>query len=125
MRDAIREKLLEDISSLTSVWQPNMADKDTKLPYAVVKFGSDVESNVMSSFSRTVEVWFYTERSDYNDLDAFVIQCIQSLNGVELITENGLVFGLEYVGVSGDGFFDPDLQALTKTVFFTYGFIMK
>jgi hypothetical protein len=125
MRDAIREKLLEDIDSLKGVWQPNMADKNTELPYAVVKIGTEIESNIRHAFNRSIDIWIYTEREDYNKLDALVIECIKSLNDVELITEDDIVFGLEYTGSSPDGFYDPELQALTKTVTFTQGMIIK
>lgn len=125
MRNTIRRKLLDDVSELKNVYQPNIADQHSELPYAVVKFGSQIESTITGSFNRSVEIWVYIKRSNYNILDDLIKKCISSLNNVELTTDDGTRFALELTGISPDGFYDSDLQALTKNIFFTQGFIQK
>ena len=125
MRNAIRNRLLAKVPVLEHIMQPGMADENTKKPYAVVKFGVESEANISGSFNRTVEIWIYTERQNYNTIDSIVSSCIQALNGIELTTNDGLIFELELTGISPDGFPDPDLKAFSKTISFTHGFIRK
>ena len=125
MRNAIRNRLIDNVPTLKSVLQPGVANEHTEKPYVVIKFGVESESNVSGSFNRTIEIWVYAERQNYNTIDNIVSSCVQALNGVELVTDAGLMFEVELTGISSDGFFDPDLKALSKTISFTHGFIRK
>ncbi len=125
MRDAIRERLLEEISALKEVWQPNMPDIESEKPYAILKMGDELQGNITHGFDRFIEVWLYIDRTDYNDLDTLVAETIAALTTAELYTSNGLLFGLECKRVSADGFFDPAFNGLTKTVTFEQSFIRK
>lgn len=125
MRNAIRTKLMNDVPALKGVYQPSFADERTEKPYAVVKFGVESEANISKSFNRTVEIWVYTERQNYNIIDGIVNDCVKSLNRVELTTDKGIIFALELTSISPDGFPDPELKAFSKTISFTHGFIRK
>lgn len=119
MRDAIRTRLMDQVDSLKNVWQPGMADQHAEKPYAVVKFEFEFEENIDDSYARPIQVWLYASREDYNDIDSLVEQSIEALTNVDLVTQQGNKYRLRCSGVSADGFFDPDLKAITKTVFFT------
>lgn len=131
MRNAIRNRIISQVSVLKqNVFQPNMATKDTAKPYAVIKFAGDSLGEVRHSFSRSIEVWVYTSKTNYNTIDGIVDSIITALNHFELTTAAvapavGTKFALECIGISPDGFQDPDLEALTKTIYFTYDFIKK
>ena len=120
MRDTIRQAIINAETSVGSrVFQPNIADKDTQKPYAVVKFAGDYEGNIRSSFNRYIEVWVYIERSDYNDMDSIVDDIYNTLHEKDLVTSNGVRFSISCNQISADGFNDPDLEAFTKTLTFT------
>ena len=120
MRDAIRERLLEDISTLTDVWQPGMSDSTTTKPYAVVKYMGESEGNIRKSYNRLIEVWVYMDRTSYNEVDNLLEEIIVSLTEKDLVTEDGYRFRLECTSTSQDGYFDKDLEAMSRFVTFTH-----
>ncbi len=117
MRNAIRARLVSGVPALTGIYQPNMADSTTALPYGVVKFAGESESTIHKAYNRNVEIWLYFPITSYNELDSAVDDVISALS-TEMTTANGIVFGLRCIAISADGFYDPDLKALTKTVTF-------
>ncbi len=125
MRDTIRTKLVDEISELEEVYQPSVPDANSKKPYAVVKMEADVRTELRHSFDKVIEVWVYTTRKDFNDLDSIVSKCIEALTAEELETNAGKLFSLECIGVSGDGYTDPELKAVTKRIDFNYSFIRR
>ncbi len=120
MRHAIREALLADIPALQEIWQPGMADKDTAKPYGVVKNSGEYVNNIRHSYNRTIDVWVYTDRTDYANIDELIEKVIECLTTKDLTTDDGYIFRLTCNAVSGDGFFDKDLEAIGKYVSLTH-----
>lgn len=121
MRAAIRARLLAQVPSITEGWfQPFEAGADQEKPYGVVKIGTKTGSgvNTLGKFT-AVEVWPYFDRedSDYDEVDAAVIEIIQALRNVTLTSTAGNLFTLEYTG-EGIDYEDDALDALTRAVYF-------
>ena len=125
MRNAIRTQILNNVSEITEVWQPGMAGKDVEKPYAVVKYNGEFEGNIRKSYDRTIEVWVYTDRITYNTIDSIIENVIDCLTNQVITTDDDFEFTLTCNGVSPDGYFDKDLEAVGKFAAFTFPLLRR
>jgi len=125
MRNAIRTQILDNVSGISEVWQPGMADKDVEKPYAVVKYSGEFQGNIRKSYDRTIEVWVYTDRVSYNNIDSIIEEVIDCLVNQTIVTENNEPFSLTCTGVSPDGYWDNDLEAVGKFAAFMYPLLRR
>lgn len=126
MREAIRSRLLSDVSELIGgVFEPGIADKNTQKPYAVVKFVGEGYGPVKNTFDRTVEIWVYALPTTFKILDAINEKVIKAVTKEEMITDSGLRFVLELTNIGTDGFFDEELESFTKPVTFRQAFVRE
>lgn len=125
MRNAIRNKIINNVTALKQVYQPSMPTKDSEKPYAVVKMESEIRTELPHSFNREIQVWIYDNRSDFNDLDSIAESIIDCLTSEDIITANNKVFHLTCLGIGVDDYPDPELEAVTKRIDFEYSFIRR
>ncbi len=115
MRTELRERLLSLVDN--RVYQPFTVTKDTVKPYIVIRFGTESRDNIQPAYRRIVQVWPYVERGSFNSLDSLIVQIIEALK--EPIGN----IPLTYEGTIGQEYFDPDWQALTQGLEFSYATI--
>lgn len=113
MRRAIRSKLIEILPEVNGrVYEPHMAGPDIEKPYAVVKMGVEAGTGVRNTFTKTVTVWLYVDRTTFKDLDVLVNKTRNGLMNTDIVTENGFKFELRYIGPVGEDYYDPEWQVL-------------
>lgn len=117
MRNAIRNKLLDEVSKFNNVYQPTMVTADTNKPFALVSMGAEAQSNISMGFNLPVNISVYVKRLDYNNLDSLVEKTIKALNKTPL-TEDGKEFSLKYIGTIGNDGYDEEWDALYQTLEF-------
>jgi len=115
MRTEIRARLLSLVSN--RVYQPFAPTKDTVKPYIVIRFGVEAPSNVHYAYRKIVQIWPYVERGTFATLDSLIAQIIEALK------EPIDTVPLTYEGTVGQEYFDPDWQALTQGLEFSYATI--
>ena len=116
MRDEIRAILLPLVGN--RVYQPFVPTKDTLKPYIVIRFSVESKDSMIYAYRKSVQIWPYVQRGDFNALDILIVQIIEALK--EPI--NGTI-PLSYEGTIGQEYFDPDWQALTQGLEFSYATI--
>ena len=114
-RDAIRERLLTVCSN---VYQPSVPDKSTVKPYIVIRMGVETQDGMKYGYKQIVMVYPYVERGDYNNLSSLVNSIVDSFSTP--ITYNGSDFSLMFEGKVGQEYRDPDWDALTQPLEFSY-----
>ena len=114
MRNAIRTKLL---SICPRVYQPATPTKSTEKPYIVIRMGNDIKRKKFR-FDQVVQIWPYVEKGDYNNLSALVAQIVDTF--MDSFLCNGETVRLNYEGSIGDEYPDPDWDALTHGLEFSY-----
>jgi len=115
MRNEIRTRLLTLVGN--RVYEPYAPTKDTVKPYIVIKFGVEVPDNVYYAYRQVIQVWPYVVRGSYTVLDTLKSQIIGALK------EPIDTVPLKYEGTVGQDYFDPDWQALTQGLQFSYATI--
>lgn len=114
MRKAIRQRLIYMIPEFDGrVLDAYMPTPSTVKPYAVLKFGGEVQSNIRYGFDLPVEVWPYVEMTKFANVDMLASKIVSALNRVDLVSSEGQGFRLRYVG-SGEDFYDHEWRALTR-----------
>lgn len=118
MRDAIRDVLIEEIEELDDrVMEAFMAGPEVEKPYVVVSLGGDAGTNIRYGFDLPVLIWPYVEKTKFGAVDALADKIRAALLGRDLVTKDGFVFRLRYVG-SGEDFYDDEWKALTRRLDF-------
>lgn len=118
MRDAIRDRLVQKLPEVGNrVMEPFMAGPTVEKPYIVIVFGGDVGTNIREGFDIPIRVWPYVDKTKFGNVDAIANKIRSELMGRTLVTKDGYVFRLRYTG-SGDDYYDPEWQALTKRLDF-------
>lgn len=113
MRNAIRNRIIEAVPSLTDVFEPHAASKDSVKPYAIVLQGDDDNESAWAGFRRIIEVWPYVSRTSFEAVDDLEQEIAAALVAEPLVTEAGEVFTCSYMGSSQDTV-DEDWDAITR-----------
>lgn len=115
MRTEIRARLLSLVAG--RVYEPFVPNKDTVKPYIVIRFGVEAPGNVHYAYRKIVQIWPYVERGSFVTLDSLIAQIIEALK------EPIDTVPLAYEGTIGQEYFDPDWQALTQGLEFSFATI--
>lgn len=114
LREAIRQQLISQIPIQNRCYEPHAADKHTEKPYLVICQGVDTEENSWSGFRRIVEIWPYTKRTSFKEVDDLTKQVINVLDKELLVSENGEAFTCNYIGTAGQDVVDMEWDILTR-----------
>lgn len=120
MRAGIREQIINTVSELKDCYEPNVPDKSTEKPYAVVVQCDDTDNGEVVGFKRTIEVWLYETRTTFRNLDSLSEKVIKALN-MQLITDTKTneTFTCRFEGAIGQDIVDEEWDAIARGIKFT------
>lgn len=119
MRAGIRQKLIEAGIGIVNCYEPNVPNKETIKPYAVVVQSDDTKNNETVGYKRTIEIYFYVDRSSFKKLDEIVNKAIPSLH-LQTIEDpkTNEIFTCIFNGIVGQDGIDEEWDALYRSVQF-------
>lgn len=80
MRAGLRKHLIDNVPTLNDAYEPNVPNKETLKPYAVVVQGEDRRINDPTNSSRDIEIWLYNDIDSFQTLDKLMYEAIDSLD---------------------------------------------
>lgn len=113
MRNAIRQLLIDDISTIKGIWEPSAAGPNLEKPYLVIREGVQSESDPYKDFTTVYEVWPYTKRTTFKNVDDLSKEVISTLNRIRFDV-NDVPHYIEYTGSITDDIVDDEWDALTR-----------
>lgn len=120
MRAGIRKQILSLIPDFKDCYEPNVPDKTTEKPYAIVVQGSDDEKGKVIGFERSIEVWIYQDRTTFKNLDILTDKVIKALNMQSIEdTDAGETFTCRFGGTIGQDIVDHEWDAIARGLRFT------
>lgn len=120
MRAGLRKQLIDNVISLDNAYEPNVPDKKTAKPYAVIVQGSDRSTNDPTSFSRSVEVWLYNDVDSFQTLDKLMGEVIESLDLKTFKDPNTLLsYTSKFEGTIGQDVVDEEWNAIARGLRFS------
>lgn len=120
MRAGVREQIISKVPQLNNCYEPNVPNKDTLKPYAVVVQGDDTDKGEVVGFERTIEIWLYESRTTFKNLDSLVIEVIKALD-MQVITDSKTneTFTCKFGGAMGQDIVDEQWNAIARGLKFT------
>lgn len=120
MRAGIRKQILSLVPELKDCYEPNVPDKTTEKPYAIVVQGSDDEKGEVIGFERSIEVWIYQDRTTFKSLDILMNKVIKALD-MQLIEDSDAneTFTCKFGGTIGEDIVDHEWDAIARGLKFT------
>ncbi len=120
MRDGIRKQLISIVTELKDCYEPNVPDKSTEKPYAVVVQSDDTDNGDVVGFKRTIEVWLYETRTTFKNLDALADKVIKALD-MQVVedTKANETFTCKFAGAIGQDIVDTEWDAIARGLKFT------
>ncbi len=120
MRAGIRKQILSLIPDFKDCYEPNVPDKTTEKPYAIVVQGSDDEKGKVIGFERSIEVWIYQDRTTFKSLDILTDKVIKALNMQSIEdTDAEETFTCRFGGTIGQDIVDHEWDAIARGLRFT------
>lgn len=120
MRHGIRQKILDSNIGILNCYEPNVPNKQTSKPYAVVVQNDDTKNSEAVGFKRVIEIWFYVEKTSFKELDKIVEKAIKVLHMQTVEdTKANETFTCIFNGVVGQDGVDEDWDALYRGLQFT------
>lgn len=115
MRAGIRQRLINSKIGIIDCYEPNVPNKETQKPYAVVLQNDDVKNNETVGFKRTIEIYFYVERTSFKILDEIVEKAIKVLH-MQTIEDpkTNEIFTCIFNGIVGQDGIDEEWDALYR-----------
>ena len=119
MREIIRQALIEDVPDVEGrVFEPWIADAETKKPYLVVRETAESDNTEWAGFRGRIEVWPYVDRESLSEVDTLAKAVNEALHMRFLEdSESGEALTCISDGM-GEDISDPDWDALTRCVSF-------
>lgn len=119
MRAGIREQIINTVPELKDCYEPNVPDKSTEKPYAVVVQGDDTDNGEVVGFKRTIEIWLYETRTTFRNLDSLSEKVIKALN-MQVITDTKTneTFTCRFEGTIGQDIVDEEWDAIARGIKF-------
>ncbi len=120
MRAGIREQIINTVPELKDCYEPNVPNKSTEKPYAVVVQGDDTDNGEVVGFKRTIEVWLYETRTTFRNLDSLADKVIKALD-MQVITDSKTkeTFTCMFGGTIGQDIVDEEWDAIAGGLKFT------
>lgn len=115
MRAGIRKKLIDAGIGIVDCYEPNVPNKETQKPYAVVVQSDDIKNNETVGYKRTIEIYFYVDRSSFKKLDEIVNKAIPALH-LQTIEDpkTNKLFTCIFNGIVGQDGIDDEWNALYR-----------
>lgn len=113
MRDAIKHLLTDEMTTIEGVWEPSAAGPELKKPFLVIREGVQNEADPYKDFTTIYEVWPYTERTTFKNVDALSKEVMSVLHRTRFDV-NGVPHYIEYTGSITDDVVDEDWDVLTR-----------
>ena len=119
MRAGIRQALIDNIQELANCYEPNVPNKDTLKPYAVILQGTDDEESKPVSFVSNIEIWLYEKRTTFKKLDSLYKQVVKALH-LKTITDptTNQTFTAVFNGTIGQDIVDEEWDAIARGISF-------
>lgn len=117
MRSEIRQMLLDNLDSIKGVWEPSSAGPELKKPYLIIREGVRSESDPYKDFTTIYEVWPYTSRTTFKNVDNLSKQTMSVLHR-KRFDVGGVPHYIEYTGSITDDVVDDEWDALTRGMSF-------
>lgn len=119
MRAGIRQALIDNIPELANCYEPNVPNKDTLKPYAVILQGTDDEESKPVSFVSNIEIWLYEKRTTFKKLDSLYKQVVKALH-LKTITDHttNQTFTAVFNGTIGQDIVDEEWDAIARGISF-------
>lgn len=119
MRAGIRQALIDNIPELANCYEPNVPNKDTLKPYAVILQGTDDEESKPVSFVSNIEIWLYEKRTTFKKLDSLYKQVVKALH-LKTITDptTNQTFTAVFNGTIGQDIVDEEWDAIARGISF-------
>ncbi|WP_238917253.1 hypothetical protein [Clostridium sp. YIM B02555] len=120
MRYGIKNKLISSNIGINECYEPNVPNKSTPKPYAVIVENDDTKNGNVVGFKRNIEIWLYDERLSFKSLDEMVKKTIDALN-LQTIedTKANETFTCIFNGVIENDIVDEEWDAIAKGISFT------
>ena len=114
MRTTLRQILVDNITAVQGrVYEPHAAGLNTPKPYLVLREGVQDPEADWAAFSTIIEVWPYTKRTTFQQVDSLVNSIIDTLHRARF-THNGEEYLVDYLGSAGQDFVDEEWDAITR-----------
>lgn len=115
MRAGIRQQLINSKIGILDCYEPNVPNKETPKPYAVVLQNDDIKNNETVGFKRTIEIYFYVKRTSFKSLDEIVDKAIKALH-MQTVEDpkTNEVFTCIFNGIVGQDGIDEEWDALYR-----------
>lgn len=118
MRKELRDKLVSDIASIGGrVYEPHAAGAKTQKPYLVIRQGNEDLGAWLGNQS-VIEVWPYTARTTFKEVDALAKSVIESLDKKLVLTAEGEALTCIYAGSPDEDMVDEEWDANTRLLQF-------
>jgi hypothetical protein len=114
MRTAIRQILIDNIAAVQGrVYEPHAAGASTEKPYLVIREGVQDPEADWAAFSTIVEVWPYTKRTTFQQVDSLANAVIDTLHRARFAA-GGEQYLIDYLGSAGQDYVDEEWDAITR-----------
>lgn len=113
MRNKIRQLLINGIDEIKGVWEPSSAGPELETPYIVIREGVQSEDDPYKDFTTIYEVWPYTKRSTFKNVDDLTNQILLVLHRKRFDVSD-VPHYIEYTGSITDDVVDEDWDILTR-----------
>lgn len=115
MRAGIRQQLINSKIGIIDCYEPNVPNKETPKPYAIVLQSDDTKNNETVGFKRTIEIYFYVKRTSFKSLDEIVDKAIKALH-MQTVEDpkTNEVFTCIFNGIVGQDGIDEEWNALYR-----------
>lgn len=119
MRAGIRQALIDNVPELANCYEPNVPNKETLKPYAVILQGTDDEESKPVSFVSNIEIWLYEKRTTFKKLDSLYKQVVKALH-LKTITDTttNQTFTAVFNGTIGQDIVDEEWDAIARGISF-------
>jgi len=114
MRTAIRQILIDNIAAVQGrVYEPHAAGASTEKPYLVIREGVQDPEADWAAFSTVIEVWPYTKRTTFQQVDSLANAVIDTLHRARFAA-GGEQYLIDYLGSAGQDYVDEEWDAITR-----------
>ena len=119
MRNAIRQRIIDDVPEFLDVVETHMADANTKKPFCMIQRTGDADETDWTGFRQMIEVWPLIDRTSYVEVDLLIERIKTALTRSPMVSEDGSIFTCVFEGAGADQIILEDFDAITRPMTFS------